>query len=96
VRDAFEIAVAALLGLGGLRSIFVWARRRLSTVSVRDHLLFALFVTGRAGAWFALAALFLGYAVLDKPEDFNWFAIVPIVLAAVSVMCSYALGRSGS
>ena len=46
-----------------------------------DHVLYALFVTGRVGLWFALAGLFFiyatlpeqGRAALDALEQYRWY-----------------------
>ena len=73
---------------------FCWARRPFASRSFRDHLLYALFLAARIGVWFGLAGLFLGYGLVHDDSSVRWLAIVPIALAAVSAMCSYALGRS--
>ena len=90
----FELVAAGILVLLGLRSLAVWARRPLGSRSMADHVLYALFVTTRVGVWFSLAAIALAYAFAEEPQKMRGLAIVPIALAAVSTMCSYALGRS--
>jgi hypothetical protein len=59
-----EAAIAGVFALAGLRSLVHWIRRPFESSDVRDHLLFALFVTARAGVWFALAGMFLVYATV--------------------------------
>jgi hypothetical protein len=98
---AVELVLAVLLVLGGLRSLWVWARRPFEGVDVRDHVLYALFVTGRVGLWFAFAGLFAMYAssdatgraAVDELADLRWYFVVPLVLAAVQFGASYFLGR---
>ncbi len=100
----FEIAVAALLAVGGVRSLVVWTRRAVGEATLREHVWFALFVTGRVGLWLSLAGLFAvsassdarGRAFLDEVGALRWYALVPLVLAAVQVAAGYFLGRTPS
>jgi hypothetical protein len=96
----FELVLAGLLGAGGLRSFLVWSRRRFEGPDVVDHVLYALYLTGRIGLWFAFAGFFLLSAVTSidgKPtsdlERLRWFVLVPIVLATMQLLAGYALGR---
>jgi len=91
--NVVELVVAILLALLGVRSLVVWAGRRFDSTSMRDHLLYALFVTGRAGAWFGLAGLFFGYAFVRDDSTVRPLVLIPIALAALSVLCSWGLGR---
>jgi hypothetical protein len=95
-----EIGIAALFALGGLRSLWQWSRRRFEGADVLDHLLYALFVTGRVGLWFAFSGLFVIYAATSidgRPtselDRFRWYLIVPIGLAAVQFAAGYFLGN---
>lgn len=96
-----EILLAGLFALGGLRSLWVWSRRPFDGADVTDHVLYALFVTGRVGLWFAFAGLFAiyassdaaGRAAVDELTDLRWYFVVPLVLAAVQFGASYFLGR---
>ena len=91
--NVFELVVASALALLGLRSLAVWGRRPVEWRSARDVILYALFLTGRVGVWFALAGLFYGYAFVKDDQSIRWLVLVPIVLAAVSTLSAYALGR---
>jgi hypothetical protein len=96
-----ELAIAALFALVGLRSLWTWSRRRFEGTDLADHLLFALFVTGRVGLWFAFAGFFLIYASvgtrgrpgLDELEQYRWYLAVPLVLAAMQLLAGWFLGR---
>ncbi|GIV00142.1 MAG: hypothetical protein KatS3mg014_1757 [Actinomycetota bacterium] len=98
---AFELAVAAVLAAGGVRSLVVWSRRAVGEATLREHLWFAAFVTGRVGLWLSLAGLFAisaasdarGRAFLDELAALRWYALVPLLLAAVQVAAGYFLGR---
>jgi hypothetical protein len=97
----FEFGMVALFASLGVRSLVYWGRRPFDSRDPRDHLLFALFVTGRAGLWFALAGLFLlygltatqGRAFVDDVRRYDWFALVFAVLAAAQFVGGYFLGR---
>jgi hypothetical protein len=89
-----ELVVAGLLALGGVRSFAIWVRRPYESTAVRDQVLYALNLTGRIGLWFALAGFFLGYALLDEPQQFSWYLMVPIGLAALQFVTALYLGRS--
>lgn len=96
-----EIAVAALFASAGIRSVWKWSRRRFEGTDVVDHLLYALFVTGRAGIWFSLAGLFViyasvdvrGRAALDELEHIRWYLVVPLGLAAIQLVAGWFLGQ---
>jgi hypothetical protein len=98
--NVVELIVAGALALGGLRSLWIWSRRRFEGAHVADHMLYALYVTGRVGLWFAFAGLFLIYSLTSvdgKPTSdlarFRWYFMVPIGLAVVQLLAGFALGR---
>jgi hypothetical protein len=98
----FEYAVAGILALLGVRSLLYWTRRPLASRSVRDHLVYALWLTGRVGLWFAVAGIFAisasihtrGRAFLDDFSRYRWYLMVPLGLAAVQVLAAQLLRRS--
>jgi hypothetical protein len=99
-----ELTIAGLLILAGLRSLWAWSRRRFEGTDVIDHLLYAFYLTGRIGLWFAVAGFFLisasidvhGQAALDELERFRWYVMVPLVLAVLQLVSGYVLGRRSS
>jgi hypothetical protein len=82
-----------------LRSLVHWLRRPFETTDVRDHLLYAMFVTGRAGLWLALAGLFLLWADYDGAAwvvgRYRWYVMVFASLAALQFVAGYFLARRG-
>jgi hypothetical protein len=100
---AVELAVAIVFIAGGLRSIWVWGRRPFQGTDVVDHILYALYLTGRIGLWFAFAGFFLiyasidvqGRAALDELARYRWYLIVPLALAAIQLGAGWFLGRRG-
>ena len=59
-----ELVVAAAFAALGVRSLAYWVRRPFEGSTAGAHALFALHVTARVGAWFALATLFVLYATV--------------------------------
>ena len=99
--DVIEVGLVALFGALGIRSLAHWARRPFESRDARDHLLFAMFVTGRVGFWFALAGLFAlyawtntqGRAFIDDVRVYDWYVMVFVVLAVLQLVGGYFLGR---
>ena len=98
----FEITATALLCAMGVRSFVYWLRRPLLSRSARDQALYALWVTGRVGLWFAVAGVFAisavipreGRAFLDEWQRFRWYFYVPLSLALVQLVAALILARS--
>jgi hypothetical protein len=63
-----ELVVAGIFAALGLRSLVHWVRRPFEGETAAEHALFALHVTARAGAWLALATLFLLYATVATTD----------------------------
>ena len=107
----FEAAVALACVALAVRSLVVWMRRPLDATGARDHLLLALFVVTRAGAWLLVAlwfwvsatmsdpitgALVQGRAVLDELRD--RYAFIPALFIAslsVNLLAGWFLARRG-
>jgi hypothetical protein len=93
-------AVVALV-VGGMRSLWIWSHRVFEGIDTADHVLFALFVTGRVGLWFAFAGLFAiygasdaqGRAFIDEASQYRWYVILLIVLSALQFVGSQLLAR---
>jgi hypothetical protein len=85
----------------GVRSLVHWLRRPFDSRDVTDHVLFALFVTGRAGLWFMLSGVFglyaftstQGRAFVDDVRRYDWLLIVFLLLAATQLLAGFFLGR---
>jgi hypothetical protein len=97
-----EFAVAVVLAAMGVRSAVHWARRPFDSKDVGDQLLYAVYLTGRVGMWFAFAGLFLilAFAGATDPvtgirspstgqvyiDDVSQFRWYVIVFAALGAM----------
>jgi hypothetical protein len=90
-----ELVVAGALALLGLRSAWKVTRVRVELDTLGEHALYALYVTARVGIWFVLAALFVGYGIVDDRQSLSWLVLVFIGLAAVQLLTSFFLGRAG-
>jgi len=104
-----EAVVALVCACLGVRSLVYWLRRPLDSTDPRDHLLLALFVLTRVGAWFLVAAWFWisatvsdpvtgevlqGRAALDALRDgFLWVPAVFVAALAVNLLAGWFLGR---
>jgi hypothetical protein len=63
-----EFVLAVVFGSLGVRSAVYWLRRPLRSHRVGDHALYALYVTGRVGLWFAFAGIFLLFATVGTTD----------------------------
>jgi hypothetical protein len=91
---AFELVVAGLLLIGAVRSALTWRDTTFEATGARERILFAAHVVSRVALWVAFAGFFIGYALLDEPQSFKWYFLVPIALAGVQLMTGLLLARS--
>ena len=107
----FEFAVALVLTAFGIRSAVYWARRPFESAAIGDQLLYAVYLTGRVGMWFAFAGLFFLFAfvgasdpapdpttgalAIERPSKFAWYVIVFAVLGAMQLLAGWFLGHGG-
>ena len=78
----FEVILALVCVVGGVRSVIHHARRPLDSEDVRDQLLYAVYLTGR-------------FTHIEDPSDYAWFVIVFAVLGAMQLLGSWFLGHRG-
>jgi hypothetical protein len=88
-----ELALASVLALVGVRAIVRWLAVRFEAASLAELVLYGLHVTARVGFWFSLAGVFAGYALIDEPQRYRWYLMVPPVLAAVQLLTGVLLSR---
>jgi hypothetical protein len=67
VRTA-EFVIGVVFAAVGVRSLVHWARRPFASTDVKDHLLYAAYLTGRVGFWFALAGAFFLFAFVGTTD----------------------------
>ena len=99
----FEAVMSALFAALGLRSAWYWFRRPFESTEVTDHVLYAMFVTGRVGLWLSVAGAFLIFLTIDTRgpafvEDagrFSWYAVVPGLLGFLQLLGAVLLGGRG-
>lgn len=91
------MGLAFLCAIGGIRSLWIWGRRRFEGTDVAEVFLYTMFLTGRIGLWFAFAGLFVLYAMSDSLErgigEFRWYLLVLVGLSAAQFVGSQLLGR---
>jgi hypothetical protein len=107
----FEFGVALLLTALGVRSMVHWGRRPFESTAIRDQMLYAVYLTGRVGMWFAFAGVFYLFAfvgasdpapdpitgelVVEHPSTYAWYVIVFAVLGAMQLLAGWFLGHGG-
>lgn len=89
-----EFIAAAVFVLMGLRSLRRWFRVHYQAESAGEQVLFSLHITSRVGTWFAIGGFFVGYAIVDEPQNFGWYVFVLIGLASIQLLTSFFLWRS--
>jgi len=96
-----EYAAAGVLAALGIRSLAYWLRRPLDSRSPRDQALYATYLTGRIGLWFAVAGIFLisaltpgeGAQFARRFARHRWYIMVPLGLAVLQFVGAYMLSR---
>jgi hypothetical protein len=88
-----ELVLAGIFGVIGLRSAMASLRETETGRSLRNRALVALHDAAKAGFWLALGAFFLGFGLLDEPQGFRWFALVPIGMAGIRLAAAAVLSR---
>lgn len=99
--NVVEAILAVGLLSGGVRSLWRWSRRGFVGRDLTDHVLYAVYVTGRVGLWFAFAGFFLiaatieatGVAAAEELATYRWYVLVPLVLATLQLVAGVFLGR---
>jgi len=87
-----ELAAAAVFVTLGIRSLVRWLRSDYRPEEPGERVLYALHVTARVGMWFAFAGFFAGYALVDEPQSFRGYVLVPLALAAIQLLTGVLLG----
>lgn len=96
-----ELVAAAVLTAFGIRSLVHWARRPFEGTDPVDHVLYASYLTGRVGLWFAAAGAFLlfasiptrGQAFADDVRSYRWYVMVFVILGVLQLVSGWFLGR---
>jgi cytochrome bd-type quinol oxidase subunit 1 len=96
-----ETVVASVFALLGIRSLVYWARRPFEGRDPVDHALYALYLTGRVGLWFAFAGAFAlfasittrGQAFVDDVRGYRWYLLVFVILGVIQLVAGWFLGR---
>lgn len=88
-----EWGLAGLALLLGIRAVLTPVRFEEGPPSAVDRLWVAVYEAARAGFWFALAGLFLGFALIEEPQGFSLLAVVPVILAGLRMLAAVRLSR---
>ena len=88
-----ELVLAGVFLLFGLVSGFNSLQDVEPVVDGRARFLIALHDAAKAGFWLALGGFFLGFALLEQPQAWRWFALAPIVMAGLRLAAAALLAR---
>lgn len=87
------LVLAVVLAGMGVRSAMKWLRVDLPVRSAGERVLFVANISARIGLWFAFAGFFVGWALVDDPDVFGAYALIPIVLAGIQLVTGVLLSR---
>jgi hypothetical protein len=87
------LIVAAGLAAMGIRSAMKWLRVDVPLHSAGERVLFVVNITSRIGLWFAFAGFFVGWALVENPDEFGAYVLIPIALAAIQLLTGVLLSR---
>jgi hypothetical protein len=59
----------------------------------RSRFLIAVHEAAKAGFWLTLGGFFLLYGLAPEPQDYRWFALVPLAMAALRLGTAALLAR---
>jgi hypothetical protein len=88
-----EILVAIPLVLIGLGSAWRALADPVPAEDTGSRFLIAVHQASKAGFWFAFGGFFLAYGLLEHPEGFRWFALVPVGMAVLRLGSALLLAR---
>ena len=88
-----EWGVAAVAFILGVRAVLTPVRFDEGPLPRQDRMLVALYEASRAGFWFALAGLFVGFALVEDRRAFSILAVVPVILAGLRMLAAVRLAR---
>ena len=94
VSTLLELLAATVLILVGFWVAYYSLKEPMEVRSARERFLVAVHEAARAGFWLALGAWFLGLALIEEPQRWRWFILVPIGMAALRLAARTFLGMS--
>jgi hypothetical protein len=94
VITVLELVAAALLILIGFWVAYWSLKEPVEVRSGKERFLVALHEASRAGFWLALGAWFLGLALIEEPQTWRWFILVPIGMGGLRLAARTFLGMS--
>jgi hypothetical protein len=94
VSAILELIAAAVLILVGFWVAYWSLKEPMDVRSAKERFLVAVHEAAKAGYWLALGAWFLGLALLEEPQTWRWFILVPIGMAGLWLATRVLLGMS--
>jgi hypothetical protein len=94
VSTILELIAAVVLILVGFWVAYWSLKEPMEVRSAKERFLVAVHEASRAGFWLALGAWFLGLALIEEPQTWRWFILVPIGMAGLRLAARTFLGMS--
>lgn len=88
-----EVLVAIPLVLIGLGSAWRSLAEPIPAEDAGSRFLIAVHQASKAGFWFAFGGFFVAYGLLEHPEGFRWFALIPVGMAVLRLASALLLAR---
>jgi hypothetical protein len=90
----FEFLLAAPFLLVGAYSAWRSLAEPIPAENGRSRFLIAVHEAAKAGFWLTFGGFFLAYGLLEEPQSFRWFALVPVGMAGLRLAIAALLARS--
>ena len=94
ISTILELVAAVVLILIGFWVAYYSLKEPMEVRSGKERFLVAVHEAARAGFWLALGAWFLGLALIEEPQTWRWFILVPVGMAALRLATATFLGMS--
>jgi hypothetical protein len=91
----FEFVLAGLFLLIGLFAAVRSLREPIAAEDRGSRFLVAVHQASSSGFWLTLGGFFLVYGLAEEPQDWRWFALVPVAMAVVRLGTAMLLAREG-
>jgi hypothetical protein len=88
-----ELVIAGALMLIGAYSAVRSLAEPIPAEDGRSRFLISIHEASKAGFWLTLGGFFLLYGLLEEPQEWRWFALVPVAMAVLRLGTATLLSR---
>jgi hypothetical protein len=90
-----EFVLAGLFLVIGVSGAVRSLREPIAAEDARSRFLVAVHQASGPGFWLTLGGFFLVYGLSAEPQDWRWFALVPVAMALIRLGTAVLLAREG-